>query len=56
MIETDTKNKRQTQAEFMQKHTLTPEETEKLIQEKLERARAYVEAWRKREALLSESC
>jgi len=53
MIETDTKIN--TQAEFMQEHTLTPEETEKLIQEKLERARAYSEAWRKREALLVES-
>ena len=50
---TDTKKLRQ--AEFMQKHTLTREETEKLIRDKLERARAYSEAWRKREALLVES-
>ena len=55
MIKTDTKTKTQRQAEFMQKHTLTPEDTEKLIREKLERARAYSEAWRKREALLVES-
>lgn len=55
MIETDKKTKTQRQAEFMQKHTLTREETEKLIREKLERARAYSEAWRKREALLVES-
>jgi len=50
MIETDSKKLKQ--AEFMQKHTLTKEDTEKLIREKLERARAYSEAWRKREALL----
>jgi excinuclease UvrABC helicase subunit UvrB len=55
MIETDKKTKTQRQAEFMQKHTLTPEETKKLIQDKLARARAYSEAWRKREALLVES-
>jgi 5-bromo-4-chloroindolyl phosphate hydrolysis protein len=47
--------KTQRQSEFMQKHTLTKEETEKLIRDKLERARAYSEAWRKREALLVES-
>ncbi len=50
MIETDSKKLKQ--AEFMQKHTLTKEDTEKLIREKLERARAYSDAWRKREALL----
>ena len=55
MIETETKTKQQRQAEFMQKHTLTREETEKLIREKLARAQAYSEAWRKREALLAES-
>ena len=55
MIETDKKTKTQKQAEFMQKHTLTREDTEKLIRDKLERARAYSEAWRKREALLAES-
>ena len=54
MIETDKKTKTQKQAEFMQKHTLTREDTEKLIRDKLERARAYSEAWRKREALLVE--
>ena len=50
MIETDSKKLKQ--AEFMQKHTLTKEDTEKLIREKFERARAYSDAWRKREALL----
>ncbi len=55
MTKTDTKTNTQRQAEFMQKHTLTQEDTEKLIREKLERARAYSEAWRKREALLVES-
>ena len=53
MKETDSKIQRQ--VEFMRKHTLTKEETEKLIREKLERARAYSTAWRKREALLAES-
>lgn len=52
MTETDTKQK---QAEFMEKHTLTAQEAEQLIREKLERARLYSEAWRKREALLEES-
>ena len=50
MIETEIR--KQKQVEFMQKHTLTPEDTKRLIQEKLERACAYSEAWRKREALL----
>ena len=55
MIKTDTNTNTQRQAEYMEKHKLTREETEKLIREKLERARAYSEAWRKREALLVES-
>jgi hypothetical protein len=42
------------QAEFMQVHTLTPKERDALIKAKLERARAYSEAIRKREALLVE--
>ncbi len=54
MIETDSK-KTQNRLEFMQKHTLSTEEKRKLIQGKIERARAYSEALRKREALLAES-
>ena len=42
------------QSEFMQVHTLTPKERDALIKAKLERARAYSEAIRKREALLVE--
>ena len=51
-VMTETDSKKQREAEFMQKHTLTPKEAEQLIKEKLERARVYSEAWRKREALL----
>jgi len=53
MIETDKKT--QKEAEFMRLHTLTEEEFKKLISEKFARAKAYSEAWRKREALLAES-
>ncbi len=53
MIETDKKTQRQ--AEFMRQHTLSEKELKKLISEKIERARAYSDAWRKREALLAES-
>ena len=47
MIETD--SKRQKEAEFTQKHTLTEEDFRKLISEKFERARVYHNALRKRE-------
>ena len=47
MIETD--SKRQKEAEFTQKHTLTEEDFRKLILEKYERARVYHNALRKRE-------
>ncbi len=53
MIETEIR--KQKQAEFMRLHTLTEADFKKLIDEKIERARAYSEAWRKREALLVES-
>jgi len=45
----DTKSKRQ--AEFVQQHTLTEQDLRKMIAEKLERARAYHNSLRKREAL-----
>ncbi len=47
MIETDTKTQRQ--AEFMRQHTLTQEDFRKMVLEKLERARVYSKAVRKRE-------
>jgi hypothetical protein len=53
MIEKDKKTQRE--AEFMRLHTLTEAEFKKLIDEKFARAKAYSEAWRKREALLVES-
>ena len=46
---TDTKSKRQ--AEFVRQHTLTEADLRKIIAEKLERAKAYNNAKRRREAL-----
>ena len=46
---TDTKLKKQ--AEFLRQHTLTEQDLRKIIAEKLERARAYNNAKRKREVL-----
>ena len=47
MKETDSKKQRE--AEFTQKYTLTPEDFRKLIFEKFERAKVYSKAVRKRE-------
>jgi hypothetical protein len=47
MIETD--KKKQREAEFTQKHTLTDEDLRKMILEKMERAKMYSKAVRKRE-------
>jgi hypothetical protein len=47
MKESDSKKQRE--AEFTLKHTLTPEDFRKLISEKFERARVYHNAVRKRE-------
>jgi hypothetical protein len=47
MIELD--SKKQKDAEFTQKHTLTEQDFQKLILEKYERARVYYNALRKRE-------
>ena len=47
MIETDSKKQRE--AEFIQKYTLTPQDFRKMILEKAERARVYSKAVRKRE-------
>jgi len=44
--------KKQKEAEFMRKHTLTEQDLRKMIMEKFERARAYDNASKKREALL----
>lgn len=51
MKETSKDNKQKRQIEFMQKHTLTKDDFQKMITEKFARARAYSEALRKREML-----
>jgi hypothetical protein len=48
----ETVSKKQREAEFMRQHTLSEQDLRKLIAEKMERARAYYNAVRKREALL----
>jgi hypothetical protein len=47
MIETD--KKKQREAEFIQKYTITPQDFKRMIAEKMERARVYSQAVRKRE-------
>ena len=47
MIETD--KKKQREAEFTQKYTLTEQDFRKMILEKAERAKVYSQAVRKRE-------
>ncbi len=47
MIETD--KKKQREAEFTQKYTISPQDFRKMIQEKMERAKVYSKAVRKRE-------
>jgi len=49
---TETDSKKLKQAEFTQKHTISPADFKKMIAEKMERARVYSKAVRKREALL----
>ena len=46
---TETDSKKQREAEFTQKYTLTPEDLRKMILEKFERAKVYSKAVRKRE-------
>ena len=46
---TETDKKKQREAEFTQTHTLTQEDLRKMIFEKMERARVYSKAVRKRE-------
>jgi hypothetical protein len=46
---TETDSKKQREAEFIEKYTLTPEDLRKMILEKAERARIYSKAVRKRE-------
>ena len=48
-------NRKQIQADWAAKHVLSREDRQKLIQEKIERARLYHEAWRKRETALQQS-
>ena len=47
MIETD--KKKQREAEFTREHTLTEQDLRKMILEKMERAKVYSRAVRKRE-------
>lgn len=54
MKETVSDNKQKRQDRFMQEHTLTKDQFQKLIQEKTARARALSEAFIKREELLSQ--
>jgi hypothetical protein len=44
--------KQNKEAEWMEMYTLTKEQQRKLIQDKLNRAIAYIEALKKREALI----
>ena len=46
---TETDKKKQQEAEFIRQHTLTDEDFRKMILEKMERARIYSKAVRKRE-------
>ena len=46
---TETDSKKQREAEFTLKHTLTEEDLRKMILEKFERAKVYSQAVRKRE-------
>ena len=49
MIETVTDNKQKRQVEFLAKHTLTPDQFQKLIEAKFARAQEYHLALKKRE-------
>ena len=53
MIDTDKKLQRQ--VEFMRQHTISPAEFKRMIAEKMERARAYSQAVRKREIAYEQS-
>lgn len=44
-------SKKQREAEFMRQHTISPAEFKRMIAEKMERARAYSKAVKKRETL-----
>lgn len=46
---TEQDSKKQREAEFTQKYTLTPQDLRKMILEKAERAKVYSQAVRKRE-------
>ena len=53
MIETE--KKKQREAEFTREHTLTPQDLCKMILEKMERAKVYSQAVRKRETAQEQS-
>ncbi len=46
---TETDSKKQREEEFTEKHTLTPADFERLIAEKMERARYYSFSYKERE-------
>lgn len=48
-IMTETDSKKQRNEEFTEKHTLTPADFERLIAEKMERARMYSFSYKQRE-------
>jgi hypothetical protein len=54
-MKTVVEKKFKSRSEWCNQHTLTPEQVKQLIREKIERARAYHEADKKREALIAES-
>jgi hypothetical protein len=47
----ETENKKLKDAEFIRQHTLSPEQLKRLFEAKIQRARQYYEATRKREIL-----
>ncbi len=49
------KTSKEFKSEWLEKNVLTPKEVQKLIEEKIERARLYHEADKKRKALIAES-
>jgi hypothetical protein len=47
---TETDSKKQREEEFTEKHTLTPADFERLVAEKMERARYYSFSYKERES------
>lgn len=51
---TETDSKQIIEVEFIQKHTLSPEQFKKLIEDKMARAKIYSQSVRKRETVLQQ--